>query len=76
LTTFICLSKQKSYPWNDGYWRTGSVRLNRRVSPSDAAIRRWFSQWHVKGNVENKSPIGRLRKNCAGVRRDQQRNMP
>ncbi|PSN34542.1 hypothetical protein C0J52_19090, partial [Blattella germanica] len=67
LTTFICLSKQNSQPWSVRYWRSGSVRLNRRVSPSDAAIRRWFNQWHVKGNVENKSSTSRPQKHCVGV---------
>ncbi|PSN49675.1 hypothetical protein C0J52_22832 [Blattella germanica] len=55
----MCLSKQNTQPWSVGYWRSGSVRLNRRVSPSDAVIRRWFNQWHMKRNVENKSPTGR-----------------
>ncbi|PSN43852.1 hypothetical protein C0J52_11879 [Blattella germanica] len=59
LTTFICLSKQNSQPWSIGYWRSGSVLLNRCVSPSDAAIRRWSSQWSLKENVENKYPTGR-----------------
>ena len=39
----------------------GFRRLNRHDSPSDVVIRRWFSQWHQKGSVENKSPPGRPR---------------
>ncbi|PSN30109.1 hypothetical protein C0J52_27907, partial [Blattella germanica] len=55
------LSKQNSQSWSVGYCRSGIVRFNRRVSPSDAAIRRWFTQWRVKGNVKNNSPTGRPR---------------
>ncbi|PSN29974.1 hypothetical protein C0J52_21865 [Blattella germanica] len=48
----------KTYMIISAGYRSGSAHLNIRTSSSDA-IRRWFSQWHVKGNVENKSPIGR-----------------
>ena len=46
---------------SDGYWNTG------RVSPSDAAIRRWFSQWHVKGMLKT-SPQLVDHENIARVR--------
>ncbi|PSN46191.1 hypothetical protein C0J52_18541 [Blattella germanica] len=44
----ITLIKAKRIEW-----------IGHMCSPSDAAFRKWFTQCHVKENVENKSPTGR-----------------